>query len=81
VDPPGRKTLTERLKRALKDSVTDPDRLHQRLFFALCRDLTELAGLENSVESITLLDLEVTGQTRHTLCWRKHSGRLLVPMV
>jgi hypothetical protein len=49
--------MTERLKRALEDSLADSDRLHQRLFFALCRELTELAALENSVESITLLDL------------------------
>jgi hypothetical protein len=49
--------LTERLKRALEDSVADPDRLHQRLFFALCRDLTELAVLANSVEATMILDL------------------------
>jgi hypothetical protein len=49
--------MTERLERALEDSAADPDRLHQRLFFALCRDLTELARLENSIESITVLDL------------------------
>jgi hypothetical protein len=50
--------LTERLKQALKDSATDPDRLHQRLFFALCRDLTELASaLKDSVEATTILDL------------------------
>jgi len=49
--------LTERLKRALEESVANPERLHQRLFFALCRDLTELAALENSVESVVLLDL------------------------
>jgi hypothetical protein len=49
--------LTERLKQALKDSATDPDRLHQRLFFALCRDLTELAALEDSVEATMILDL------------------------
>jgi hypothetical protein len=45
------------LKRALEDSVADPERLHQRLFFALCRDLTNLAALENSVEATTILDL------------------------
>jgi hypothetical protein len=50
-------TLTERLKHALEDSLADPDRLHQRLFFALCRDLTELAALENSVEATAILDL------------------------
>jgi len=49
--------VTERLKRALEDSIADSDRLHQRLFFALCRDLTELAALENSVDSIMILDL------------------------
>jgi hypothetical protein len=49
--------VTERLKRALEDSLADPDRLHQRLFFALCRDLTSLAALENSVESTAILDL------------------------
>jgi hypothetical protein len=49
--------LTERLKCALEDSVTDPDRLHQRLFYALCHDLAGLARLENSVESIAILDL------------------------
>lgn len=49
--------MTERLKRALEDSVADPDRLHQRLFFSLCRDLTSLAGLENSLEATTILDL------------------------
>ena len=49
--------LTELLKRALEDSLADPDRLHQRLFFAICRDLTELAALDNSVDSIMLLDL------------------------
>jgi hypothetical protein len=47
--------MTERLKRALEDSAADPDRLHQRLFFALCRDLTELAALENSVEATMIL--------------------------
>ena len=49
--------MTERLKHALEDSVADPERLHQRLFFALCRDLTELAALENSVEANMILDL------------------------
>jgi len=50
--------VTERLKRALEDSVADPDRLHQRLFFSLCRDLTDLASaLENSVEANMILDL------------------------
>jgi hypothetical protein len=49
--------MSERLKRALEASVADPDRLHQRLFFALCRDLTALAALENSVESTAILDL------------------------
>lgn len=48
---------TESSKRALEESVADPDRLHQRLFFASCRDLTELAALENSVETTTILDL------------------------
>jgi hypothetical protein len=49
--------MTERLKRALEDSTADPERLHQRLFFALCRDLTELAALENSVDATMILDL------------------------
>jgi hypothetical protein len=49
--------MTERLKRALEDSVADPDRLHERLFFALCRDLTDVAALENSVDSILILNL------------------------
>jgi len=50
--------VTIRLKRALEESLgSDSDRLHQRLFFALCRDLTELASLENTVDSIMLLDL------------------------
>ena len=49
--------MTERLKGALDDSLADPDRLHQRLFFALCRDLTELAVLANSVEATMILDL------------------------
>ena len=50
-------TLTERLKHALEDSVAEPDRLHQRLFFALCRDLTDLAVLANSVEASMILHL------------------------
>lgn len=49
--------MTARLKQALEDSVADPDRLHQRLFFALCRDLADFAALENSVEAATILDL------------------------
>jgi hypothetical protein len=49
--------VTDRLKRALEDSLADPDRLHERLFFALCRDLTELAALENSMEATAILDL------------------------
>jgi hypothetical protein len=49
--------LTERLKRALEESVVDPDGLDQRLFFALCRDLTDLAVLANSVEATMILDL------------------------
>ena len=50
--------MTERLKRALEESIDDSDRLHQRLFFALCRDLTELASaLKDSVEATTILDL------------------------
>jgi hypothetical protein len=49
--------MTDRLKKALEDSLADPDRLHQRLFFSLCHDLTELAALDNSVESTTILDL------------------------
>jgi hypothetical protein len=49
--------MTGHLKHALEDSVGDPDRLHQRLFFALCRDLTELAALENSVDANMILDL------------------------
>ena len=49
--------MTGRLKRALEGSAADPDSLHQRLFFAICRDLTELAALDNSVDSIMLLDL------------------------
>ena len=49
--------LTERLKRALEESAADPDGLHQRLFFALCRDLTDLAVLANSVEATMILDL------------------------
>jgi hypothetical protein len=57
VAAPRAQYLTEHLKRALEDSVLDPDRLHQRLFFALCRDLTNLAALENSVEADMILDL------------------------
>jgi hypothetical protein len=49
--------MTNRLKWALEESAVDFGRLHQRLFFALWRDLTELAALENSVDSIALLDL------------------------
>ena len=49
--------MTERLKRALDDSVANPDRVHQRLFFALCRDLTDLTVLANSVEATMILDL------------------------
>jgi hypothetical protein len=50
--------LTERLKHALDDSVADPERLHQQLFFALLWDLTELAAaLGNSVEAATILEL------------------------
>jgi hypothetical protein len=49
--------MTARLKRALEDSVADPDRLHQRLFYALCYDLTGLAKFENAVESTVILDL------------------------
>ena len=41
----------------LADSVADLDRLRRRLFFVLCRDLTELGALENSVETTTIVDL------------------------
>jgi hypothetical protein len=49
--------MTERLTKALEESTTEPDRLHQRLFFALCRDLIDLAKLENSVEATMIIDL------------------------
>jgi hypothetical protein len=49
--------MSERLKRALEDSVADPDRLHQRLFFSLCRDLNDLCSTEDSVEATKILEL------------------------
>jgi hypothetical protein len=49
--------MTERLKKALEESVADPKRLHQELFFALCRDLNDLCRTEDSVEATKILDL------------------------
>ena len=49
--------MTDRLKRAIEESKADPDRFHQRLFFALCRDLNDFTIHQNSVPAVELLDL------------------------
>lgn len=49
--------MTDRLQRAIEESANDPDRLHQRLFFALCRDITDMTIHPDSVPAKDLLDL------------------------
>jgi hypothetical protein len=41
----------------LRSLATDPDRLHQQLFFGLCRDIKDLTIHQNSVPTKELLDL------------------------
>ena len=45
--------MTERLKAALEGNKDTP---HLRLFFAICRDITDLTFHQNSVPAEELLD-------------------------
>jgi hypothetical protein len=50
--------MTERLKGALEVSAAQQHRnLHKHLFFALCRDLTNMCSMENSAQAADLLEL------------------------